>query len=50
MSSSKIILHVEDTFENRVLIRRLLMSEGYEVKDGRRIRRTCRRGRFRRID
>ncbi len=31
MSSNKIILHVEDNFENRVLVRRLLMSEGYEV-------------------
>jgi two-component system cell cycle response regulator DivK len=29
--NSKINLHVEDNFENRVLIRRLLMSEGYTV-------------------
>lgn len=25
------ILHVEDNFDNRVLVRRLLMSEGYQV-------------------
>lgn len=27
----KAILHVEDNFDNRVLVRRLLMSEGYQV-------------------
>src|SRR5690554_5885609 len=27
----KTILHVEDNFDNRVLVRRLLMSEGYQV-------------------
>jgi len=27
----KIILHVEDNLDNRVLVRRLLMSEGYQV-------------------
>jgi two-component system, cell cycle response regulator DivK len=31
MSSSKTILHVEDNLENRQLIRRLLMSEDYQV-------------------
>lgn len=31
MSSAQTILHVEDNLENRQLIRRLLMSEGYEV-------------------
>lgn len=31
MPGNKLILHVEDNFENRVLVRRLLMSEGYEV-------------------
>jgi two-component system, cell cycle response regulator DivK len=31
MSTTKLILHVEDNFENRVLIRRLLFSEGYDV-------------------
>lgn len=27
----KTILHVEDNFDNRILVRRLLMSEGYQV-------------------
>jgi len=31
MSPVKTILHVEDNLENRQLIRRLLMSENYEV-------------------
>ena len=31
MSPVKTILHVEDNLENRQLIRRLLMSEDYEV-------------------
>ena len=31
MGARKKILHVEDNLENRVLIRRLLMSENYEV-------------------
>lgn len=31
MAPAKQILHVEDNFENRILIRRLLLSEGYEV-------------------
>ncbi len=28
---AKTILHVEDNFENRMLVRRLLMSEGYNI-------------------
>ena len=31
MAAGKKILHVEDNFENRILIRRLLMSEDYDV-------------------
>jgi len=31
MAAGKKILHVEDNLENRILIRRLLMSENYEV-------------------
>jgi two-component system cell cycle response regulator DivK len=31
MAAPKTILHIEDNLENRVLIRRLLMSVGYEV-------------------
>ena len=31
MAARKKILHVEDNLENRILIRRLLMSENYEV-------------------
>ncbi|NPV75942.1 MAG: response regulator [Anaerolineae bacterium] len=31
MPDKKIILHVEDSIENRILIRRLLQYEGYEV-------------------
>jgi two-component system cell cycle response regulator DivK len=31
MSPEKTILHVEDNFENRLLVRRLLLSEGYNV-------------------
>ena len=31
MAARKKILHIEDNLENRVLIRRLLMSEDYEV-------------------
>ncbi len=29
--SSKTILHIEDNLDNRVLVRRLLLSEGYNV-------------------
>lgn len=31
MSGSKKILHIEDNFENRILVRRLLQSAEYEV-------------------
>jgi two-component system, cell cycle response regulator DivK len=31
MPGGKLILHVEDNLENRILIRRLLVSEGYVV-------------------
>ena len=31
MPGNKLILHVEDNLENRILVRRLLMSDGYEV-------------------
>ncbi|MAT45155.1 MAG: two-component system response regulator [Anaerolineaceae bacterium] len=31
MADTPMILHVEDNFENRVLIRRLLQSENYQV-------------------
>jgi two-component system, cell cycle response regulator DivK len=31
MSGNKLILHVEDNLENRILVRRLLMSDGYEI-------------------
>lgn len=31
MSGGKVILHVEDNFDNRLLIRRLLQSTGYQV-------------------
>jgi len=31
MSPEKTILHVEDNLENRLLVRRLLLSEGYNV-------------------
>jgi two-component system cell cycle response regulator DivK len=31
MPCGKLILHVEDNFENRILIRRLLRSEDYQV-------------------
>lgn len=31
MSEEKLILHVEDNFENRILVRRLLLSEGYRI-------------------
>jgi two-component system cell cycle response regulator DivK len=31
MSGEKVILHVEDNFDNRLLIRRLLQSSGYHV-------------------
>ena len=31
MAAGKKILHIEDNLENRTLIRRLLMSENYEV-------------------
>ena len=31
MNSKKIILHIEDNPDNRLLVRRLLMSSGYQV-------------------
>lgn len=31
MADTKLILHVEDNFENRMLVRRLLLCEGYQV-------------------
>jgi two-component system cell cycle response regulator DivK len=31
MSEAKKILHIEDNFDNRLLVRRLLESEGFEV-------------------
>lgn len=31
MDNDKLILHVEDNFENRMLVRRLLLSEGYRI-------------------
>ena len=31
MSAPKIILHVEDNFENRILVRRLLQANGFEL-------------------
>lgn len=31
MNNDKLILHVEDNFENRMLVRRLLLSEGYRI-------------------
>ncbi len=31
MSDKKLILHIEDNFENRMLVRRLLAVEGYQV-------------------
>jgi two-component system cell cycle response regulator DivK len=31
MPGGKLVLHVEDNFDNRILIRRLLMSEDYQV-------------------
>lgn len=31
MAGEKLILHVEDNFDNRVLVRRLLQSCGYQV-------------------
>ncbi|GAP14903.1 FOG: CheY-like receiver [Longilinea arvoryzae] len=31
MSDKKMILHIEDNFENRMLVRRLLAAEGYQV-------------------
>jgi len=31
MADAKKILHVEDNFDNRLLIKRILQSEGYEV-------------------
>ncbi|GAP06291.1 MAG TPA: response regulator [Anaerolinea thermolimosa] len=31
MSATKKILHVEDNFDNRLLVRRLLMASGFEV-------------------
>jgi two-component system, cell cycle response regulator DivK len=31
MSNSRLIFHVEDNPENRLLIKRLLLSEGYQV-------------------
>jgi two-component system cell cycle response regulator DivK len=31
MNAQKIILHIEDNFENRILVRRLLQSASYQV-------------------
>jgi two-component system cell cycle response regulator DivK len=31
MNNDKLILHVEDNFDNRMLVRRLLLSEGYRI-------------------
>jgi two-component system cell cycle response regulator DivK len=31
MADAKKVLHVEDNFDNRLLIKRILQSEGYEV-------------------
>ena len=31
MSDEKTILHIEDNFENRLLVHRILVSEGYNV-------------------
>ena len=31
MNNSKKILHIEDNFENRILIRRLLQAEGFDL-------------------
>jgi len=31
MSVPKIILHIEDNFENRILVRRLLQAEGFDL-------------------
>ena len=31
MADDTLILHVEDNFESRMLVRRLLLSEGYQV-------------------
>jgi len=31
MSAQKIILHIEDNFENRILVRRILQSADYQV-------------------
>ena len=33
MTESKTILHVEDNFDNRLLVRRLLQAYGYKVVD-----------------
>jgi two-component system cell cycle response regulator DivK len=33
MRSTKVILHIEDNFDNRVLVRRLLESASYQVVD-----------------
>jgi two-component system, cell cycle response regulator DivK len=31
MPGNKLILHVEDNHDNRILVRRLLISDGYEI-------------------
>jgi two-component system cell cycle response regulator DivK len=31
MPDSKIILHIEDNFDNRLLVRRILVASGYQV-------------------
>jgi len=33
MSADHVILHIEDNFENRVLVRRLLECEGFQVEE-----------------
>ena len=33
MAGSKTVLHIEDNFDNRLLVRRLLQSDGFEVME-----------------
>jgi two-component system, cell cycle response regulator DivK len=42
MPVEKVILHVEDNLENRILIRRLLMSDHYEVLEAENARQALR--------
>ncbi len=41
MNNPAIILHVEDNPENRLLVRRLLLSEGYEVYEAENAKKHC---------